>query len=68
MGDNGGYKAFLTDDLSSGKYTATDKAKFVDGNFRHGTVLRLSKEEEERVLKAFGEKEDTTRRPGADTP
>lgn len=63
MGDNGGYKAFLTDDLSSGKYTATDKAKFVDGNFRHGTVLRLSKEEEERVLKAFGEKEDTTPDP-----
>ena len=52
MGDNQGYKAFVTDDLSSGKFTA-ETANFVDGKFRHGTVVRLSKTEEARVLEAF---------------
>ncbi len=32
-GDNSGYKAFVTDDLST-----------VNGRFRHGTVMRLSKQ------------------------
>ena len=53
MGDNGGYRAFLTDDLSKGTFTATE-ASFPDGGFRHGTVMRLSKTEQERILKAFG--------------
>ena len=52
MGDNQGYKAFVTDDLSSGKFT-TETANFVDGKFRHGTVVRLSKTEEARILEAF---------------
>lgn len=58
MGDNGGYTAYLTDDLSSGKFEQSKEAKFVDGRFRHGTVVRLSKAEEQRVLEAFGEKEE----------
>ncbi len=62
MGDNQGYQAFVTDDLSSGKFTKANSA-FVDGKFRHGTVIRLSKDEEVRVLKAFGDKEDTTPDP-----
>lgn len=62
MGDHQGYQAFVTDDLSSGKFTKANSA-FVDGKFRHGTVIRLSKDEEARVLKAFGEKEDTTPDP-----
>ena len=58
MGDNGGYKAFVTDDLFSGKFTAAT-ANFVDGRFRHGSVMQLSKAEQERLLKAYGsEKED----------
>ncbi len=52
MGDHGGYKAFLTDDLSTGKFTAQEPS-FPDGHFRHGTVVRLSKTEEARVLEAF---------------
>ena len=54
MGDNGGYKAFLTDDLASGKFTV-ENANFVDGRFRHGTVIRLSEEEEKKILSAYGE-------------
>ncbi|MCI8307457.1 MAG: family 43 glycosylhydrolase [Lachnospiraceae bacterium] len=53
MGDNSGYAAFVTDDLSKGKYTKIS-ASFVDGKFRHGTVMRLTKEEDERIRKAFG--------------
>ena len=55
MADNGGYKAFLTDDLSKGKFTA-GKANFVDGRFRHGTVMRLSAAEEKKLLEAYGDK------------
>ena len=54
MGDNGGYKAFLTDDLASGKFTV-ENANFVDGRFRHGTVIRLSEEEEKKFSSAYGE-------------
>ena len=52
MGDHSGYKAFVTDDLSSGKFTEAT-ADFVDGKFRHGTVVRLSKAEEAAVLEAY---------------
>lgn len=55
MGDSSGYKAFVTNDLASGKFTAAD-AQFVDGRFRHGTVMRLSKTEEARILEAFKDK------------
>lgn len=55
MGDHDGYKAFVTDDLASGKWTAAT-ADFVDGRFRHGTVVRLSKTEEARILESYGEK------------
>lgn len=53
MGDHSGYAAFVTDDLSSGKFTKTS-ASFIDGNFRHGTVMRLTKEEDKRIRDAFG--------------
>ena len=55
MADNGGYTAYLTDDLSSGKFTQSNQASFVDGRFRHGTVMRLSKAEEARLLEKYGE-------------
>ena len=55
MGDHGGYRAFVTNDLSSGKFTET-KATFIDGRFRHGSVIRLSKSEEEALLLAYKEK------------
>lgn len=55
MGDNQGYKAYVTDDLASGKWTAAT-ANFVDGRFRHGTVVRLSKAEEARILESYGDK------------
>lgn len=53
MGDNQGYKAFLTKDLASGNFTAVDAA-FPDGKFRHGTVMRLTAEEDARIREAFG--------------
>lgn len=56
MGDNQGYKAFLTKDLASGKFTAMD-ASFPDGKFRHGTVMRLTAEEDARIQEAFGNKD-----------
>lgn len=50
MGDHSGYKAFVTDNLASGKFTEAS-ATFVN-RFRHGTVMRLSKTEEERIMGA----------------
>ncbi len=52
MGDNEGYKAFVTSDLSSGSFTAAS-ASFPDGAFRHGTVVRLSATEEARIMSAY---------------
>ena len=50
--DNGGYKAFTTTDLASGKFTASNETKF-PFRFRHGSVLPLSAEEYQRVKTAF---------------
>ncbi|MBO5302999.1 MAG: family 43 glycosylhydrolase [Lachnospiraceae bacterium] len=52
MGDNDGYKAYVANDLSSGEFELV-ASNFVDGKFRHGTVIRLSKEEEAAVLAAY---------------
>ena len=56
MGDEDGYKAFVTNDLASGKFTKTT-ASFVDGRFRHGTVMRLSQAEQARVMEAYKDRE-----------
>ena len=55
MADNSGYTAYLTDDLSSGTFTKSSDASFVDGRFRHGTVMRLSETEQARLLEAYGQ-------------
>ncbi len=57
MGDDSGYKAFLTDDLASGAFTLSSSASFPDGKFRHGTVMRLTAEEDARVQEAFADRE-----------
>ena len=63
MADNGGYTAYLTDDLSSGTFTKSSAASFVDGRFRHGTVMRLSEAEQERLLAAYGEQSQEPEEP-----
>ncbi len=55
MGDRSGYTAYLTEDLASGTFTKSTSAVFADGRFRHGTVVRLSQAEQDRLLKAYGE-------------
>lgn len=52
MGDNQGYKAFVTDDLSTADFVKTN-ATF-DERFRHGSVIRLSQAEEEKIMNAYG--------------
>lgn len=58
MGDNSGYKAFVTDSLASLQFTPlsvgpeADQFSF-DEKFRHGTVLRLSQAEQDRILAAY---------------
>jgi hypothetical protein len=52
MLDNGGYKAFTTTDLASGKFTASNETTF-PFPFRHGSVLPLSAEEYQRVKFAY---------------
>jgi hypothetical protein len=52
MLDNGGYKAFTTTDLASGKFTESNDTKF-PFPFRHGSVLPLSAEEYKRVKFAY---------------
>lgn len=66
MGDNGGYSAYVTDDLAGLQFTrlgtgsGADQVSF-DQTFRHGSVLRLSAAEERRLLAAYG---DGVRPPG----
>ena len=62
MGDNQGYQAYLTDDLSSESFTRTN-VSFVDGRFRHGTVMRLSEAEEARLLEKYGEESSEPSEP-----
>ena len=58
MGDHSGYKAYVTNDLASAKYTS-EKSTF-DSTFRHGTVVRLSETEEKKVLEAFPNLNETS--------
>ncbi len=54
MGDDGGYAPFVTDDLSSAKFEQLSSSKYsFTERFRHGTVIRLSKEEEKKVLETY---------------
>ena len=62
MGDNQGYRAFVTDDLASAEFEPT-QVSFVDGRFRHGTVMRLSKAEQARLLEAYGEQSQEPENP-----
>ena len=52
MGDNGGYRAFVTEDFTS--YTKVSST-FSPAYFRHGTVIRLSEAETARLQAAYGE-------------
>lgn len=60
MGDEFRYYAHTADTLSSLKFTqlasgtGADQFSF-DAKFRHGSVLRLSAAEEERILQAYGD-------------
>ncbi|MFT3991664.1 MAG: glycoside hydrolase family 43 protein [Luteolibacter sp.] len=49
----GGYHPFVTDDLSSGNFTAAPDIT-LPFRFRHGSALSLSSEEYQRVKKAYG--------------
>ena len=68
MADNSGYTAYLTDDLSSGTFTKSSDASFVDGRFRHGTVMRLSETEQARLLEAYGQEGPDPDEPEAKDP
>jgi hypothetical protein len=60
MGDDGGYYGHIADTLESLQFrqlsvgTGPDQYSF-DQRFRHGSVLRLSAAEEERLLEAYGD-------------
>ena len=47
-----GYKAWTTDDLASGKFTANEGVQF-PFRFRHGSILTLTPEEMDRVKAAY---------------
>ena len=51
-----GYKAWVTDDLASGKFTPVQDEFSFPFLFRHGSVLALSTEEYDRLKQAFGSK------------
>ncbi len=64
MGDNSGYKAFVTDDLATlGTTKVTEADASFDERFRHGTVVRLSEAEEARVLEAYKDTESPVEDP-----
>lgn len=48
-----GYKPFVTTDLASGQFTPGEGFKF-PFKFRHGSILKLSDEEYQRLEKAYG--------------
>jgi beta-xylosidase len=59
MGDSGGYQAFVTESLSSLRFTALNVGSGANQYsfsqaFRHGSVLRLSTAEETRLLAEYG--------------
>ncbi|QDB80328.1 beta-xylosidase [Georgenia wutianyii] len=60
MGDQSGYYGHVTDSLASLQFTqltvgpGPDQYSF-DQRFRHGSVLRLSAAEEQRLLEAYGD-------------
>ena len=62
MGDQSGYYGHVTDSLASLQFTqltvgdGPDQYSF-DHRFRHGSVLRLSAAEEQRLLEAYGDRE-----------
>ncbi|MFK4761663.1 family 43 glycosylhydrolase [Microbacterium sp. ZW T5_45] len=71
MGDQSGYYAHVTDSLASLQFTqlsvgaGADQYSF-DKAFRHGSVLRLSAAEQERVLAAYGDSPTEPEEPSAE--
>ena len=51
-----GYKPFVTDDIATGSFTSAADFNF-DTTYRHGTVMPITMEEYERLLKEFTDAE-----------
>lgn len=53
---HGGYQPFVTDSLPGGRFTAlTGRASFPSGvKYRHGSLLPITREEYERLIKHYG--------------
>lgn len=49
---NGGYKPFVTDDISNGDFTSAEDFNF-DAKYRHGTVMPITGEEYSALVKKF---------------
>ena len=51
----GGYKPFMTEDLSSGVFQSPGDVTFESGiTYRHGTVLPITAEEKAAIIQAYG--------------
>lgn len=54
LATHGGYQAFVTDDLSGGQFKKID-VSFPNGiKYRHGSLLAITSEEYDRLLKRYG--------------
>ncbi len=51
-GADAGYRPFVTEDISTGRFISAPEFKF-DINFRHGTVIPITDDEYERLIKVF---------------
>lgn len=68
MGDNGGYVAATADTLASLEFTSLSAGSGAnqysfEQRFRHGSVIRLSQAEEDRLLAAYGDPETPQQDP-----
>lgn len=52
-GKSAGYKPFVTDDISTGRFTAGTAFDFGGTRFRHGTVMPITQAEYDALVKAY---------------
>lgn len=53
-GEGQGYVPFVADDLSSGRFLRADESFHFPYGFKHGTIIKISMEEYERIRNFYG--------------
>jgi len=62
---DGGYKPFVTDDISKGRFVSGDEFDFGGVTFRHGTVIPITKGEYDALVTKYPFYQDTEESTGS---